>query len=88
MNYELYTLPNCEICEKVKVYLERAKVVYSEFGLGISAGRNSFSATLRDVREDIERENQEVVLPVLIRRGASKIEVIAQGEKILGHQFS
>ena len=55
MNYELYTLPNCEICEKVKAHLEETKVVYSEFGLGTGAGRNSFSATLRDVREDIER---------------------------------
>ncbi|MBA7617181.1 hypothetical protein ES703_24492 [subsurface metagenome] len=88
MNYELYTLPNCEMCEKVKAHLKRAKIVYSEFGLVTGAGRSSFSVTLRNVRENIKRENQGVILPVLIRRGDSKIEVVAQGEKILGHQFS
>ena len=88
MNYELYTLPNCEMCEKVKAHLKGAKIVYSEFELGTGAGRNSFSATLKNVRENIERENQGVSLPVLIGRGDSKIEVVAQGGKILGHQFS
>ena len=88
MNYDLYTLPNCEMCEKVKAHLEKTNIVYSEFGLGTSAGRKSFSANLRDARKDIKRENQGIVLPVLIRRSDSKIEVIAQGEKILDHQFS
>jgi len=88
MNYDLYTLPNCEMCEKVKAHLEKTNIVYSELELGTSAGRKSFSDILSDVREDIERENQGVILPVLIRRRDSKIEVIAQGEKILDHQFS
>lgn len=88
MNYELYTLPNCEMCEEVKAHLEGANIVYSELGLGTSAGRKSFTANLGDARKDIKRENQGIVLPVLIRRSDSKIEVIAQGEKILNHQFS
>jgi glutaredoxin len=88
MNYDLYTLPNCEMCEKVKAHLEKTNIVYSELELGTSAGRKSFSANLGDARKDIKRENQGIVLPVLIRRSDSKIEVIAQGEKILDHQFS
>jgi len=88
MNYELYTLPNCGICEKVKAYLREAKIVCSESRLEASAGRKSFSAILRDAKEDIERDDQRIVLPVLIRRSKSKIEVIAQGEKILNHQFN
>lgn len=88
MNYDLYTLPNCEICEKVKAHLKEANIVYSELGLGTSTGRKSFTANLGDARKDIKRENQGIVLPVLIRRSDSQIEVIAQGEKILNHQFS
>ena len=88
MNYELYTLPNCNICEKVKTHLEKANIIYSELGLGTSAGRKSFTANLGDARKDIERENQGIVLPVLIGRSDSKIEVIAQGEKILDCQFN
>lgn len=88
MNYELYTLSTCKICEEVKAHLEKTNIVYSEFGLGTSAGRKSFSANLGYARKDIKRENQGIVLPILIRRSDSKIEVIAQGEKILDHQFS
>lgn len=88
MNYELYTLPNCKICEEVKAHLEKTNIIYSELGLGTSVGRKSFTANLGDARKDIKRENQGIVLPVLIRRGDSKIEVIAQGEKILDYQFN
>lgn len=88
MNYELYTLPNCNICEEVRGHLKKANIVYSEFGLETNNGRKSFTANLGDMRENIERKDQGIVLPVLIKRSDSGIEVIAQGKKILNHQFN
>jgi len=88
MNYELYTLPNCQECTEIKNFLDDKKINYEEVNAGTGEGRKRFKELFRNHREQIKRENQGIVLPVLIRRSDSKIEGITQGEKILNHQFS
>jgi glutaredoxin len=77
MNYELYTLPNCEHCEEIKNFLEERGIEYEP------KGANDFRKVYREIRERVVRDEEGgLPFPVLIGRNDSGIVDVAQREEI------
>jgi glutaredoxin len=63
---KLYTFPNCGKCTQTKEFLGKRGVEYEEVNAGIGTGRMDFMAFYKEHKEDIKRENGQVILPILV----------------------
>ena len=83
MGYELYTLPNCEDCSKVKKDLKEKNVDCEEVSLAKHEKRIRFNKIYQQSRDSIRRDNGgAIILPVLVESDDSEIIRIIQGEEI------
>lgn len=79
MNYQLYTLPNCEKCAEIKEFLKRKEIEYEEINIASGNGRTKFNEVYKKIRERIKRDKDGMVeLPIIIGSNDSKVEIICQ----------
>ena len=86
MSYDLYTLPGCHVCTEVKESLKEKGFTdsdYNEISLK-GPGRKSFHEIYRENRENIQRDYNGIILPVLIESNESEIVKILQGDEVKG----
>ena len=81
MVYDLYTFPNCHVCEEIKRYLKEQNMGYNEFSLN-GSGRKKFQETYKENKEGIKRDDKGIIVPILIETENSRIAKILQGEEI------
>jgi len=83
MIYELYTFPHCERCEKVKEILKEKGIDYEEINLGTRVGKRTLGKIYFEICNKLKKDkNNMSVLPILVRKDNSKIEVAQEVEGI------
>ena len=80
MENKLYTFPGCIECTKVKEILnKKEKFFYQEINAGLGSGRKDFQEFCKNNKNSIEREEGQIILPILylnsgeIQQGLEKI---------------
>ena len=70
MEYTLYSLSNCSMCDKAKSHLKEKGINYKEVNAGLGEGKINFRKFYFENKEKIEREeNGAIPFPILLADG-------------------
>lgn len=89
MDYNLYTWPHCEDCEKVKQLLDSKKIEYNALSLfnDIEA-KKKFGYVIRQHDKSLKKTLAgKYVLPVLAKGKDGNIEKVVQGYEDIKSMF-
>ena len=73
MNYLLFTYPNCQKCEDLKVYLRSAELSAETLDVSEKEGRMRIRAFLPQVKRD---EKGSIILPTLICHESDRVAAV------------
>jgi glutaredoxin len=79
MDYELYTVPRCDQCEKVKEFLNEKSVSYEVYNLREIEHKKIFGKIYLGIASKLKKNVQnQTILPLLVGKKDGKVEQIAQ----------
>ncbi len=82
--YTLYSLPNCDKCEKVKEILKERNIRYDKVYLSYREGRRNLGEIYRRIVDLLERdEKKQPFYPILVKKTDSGIKVANIEDKII-----